>query len=311
MNLPTTTNTPTKNTQTALRSLEPNTGVVTPKKNAFQHKVRDLSSQLNDATAAKAIAQLPAAPSVTSIAPVSQPNQPHRLNNNDVQTFKQGQLIYRADDLYNDSRQNDYKAKFFALNKEAATNNYGTVQLQFELLQDVKLLRLDQNVDGFKTWLDNSGKPEADKNILHKNFGYPKAEAPNAERKRNSVGDADRTMLEMIQNYAKETKQEIHGYYNDLMIKDDRVNSESGPSKFHAEIALFDQTVFSKPNRIDHLTAVQVKELNAQAQANAESRELRQKKKRGSREISSSTHEPSRINSAEQAGNFKARRLTF
>lgn len=209
---------------------------------------------------------------------------------NDIHKFPKGLVTYRGDNSYNPRSSTSYSAQFFTLEREIAESQYGELVLKFELNQDIRLLRLDQNSEGFHDWLKKTDQfTDNDKNILYQNFGYPKTHQISCNsnerpRSRDSVGDKDRTMLNMIQAYSKETRQKINGYYNSTMANASlggNFKSENGSTPlFHAELAVFDGSVFGEPKSAAQYTPNQYTNWNQQAKLIALQKEMKTNKKR-------------------------------
>lgn len=151
---------------------------------------------------------------------------------------------------------------------------------------------MDKNAEGFHHWLKNHPRFSGEgKNILYKNFGYPEEGLENTSvgdepRARISKGEQDRKMLQMIHSYAQETGQQIDGYYNGIMANGalGSLKTENGNSSaFHAELAVFDGSVFSQPEMESKLNKEEIDLLNQNARRirlEAEDREARRKSKR-------------------------------
>lgn len=140
---------------------------------------------------------------------------PINQQQNDIHKFPKGLVTYRGDNSYSPQHAKSYCAQFFTLEKEIAESQYGKLVLKFKLKQDIRLLRLDKNAEGFHDWLKKTDQfTDNDKNILYQNFGYPKTHQingnPNEQpRSRESVGDKDRTMLNMIQAYSEKPSKKL------------------------------------------------------------------------------------------------------
>lgn len=180
---------------------------------------------------------------VTPVAPIER-----SARGDDIQTFSQGKILYRGDNSFKPTQADNYRAQFYTEHPEVARENYGNLVVQMKTNQELKLIRLDQYAEGFLTWLGHTDRfSDQDKAILHTHYGYPRpnsAESQTQEkRNRLSEGVKDRTMVQMIQAYAQETQQTIHGYYIDTMNKvESRTGNkkEASPTLFHAEFVVCD-----------------------------------------------------------------------
>lgn len=223
---------------------------------------------------------------------VSTVKDPSTQRVNDIHVFTKGLAAYRGDNSFDPQRATDYSAHFFTLHSHVAESQYGPLVLKFKLTRDIKLLRLDKNADGFHHWLQGTSQfSSSDKEILYRNFGYPKSNSESAisngqARPRVSQGDQDRTMLSMIECYAQETGQEIDGYYNSTMANGalGKLTTQSGKAPlFHAELAVFDGQVFGQPKIASQLPLEQIQSLNMDAKRirlEGQDRLARQSKKR-------------------------------
>jgi hypothetical protein len=223
---------------------------------------------------------------------VSTVQDPSSRQTNDIHVFPKGLTTYRGDNSFKPNEARTYRAQFFTLEKQVAQNQYGKLVLQFKLQKDIKVLRLDKNAEGFHHWLKNTKQfKKGDKDILYNNFGYPKNSPENAgsseaPRARFSQGEQDRTMLRMIQCYAQDTGQQIDGYYNSTMPNGalGNLKTEAGKAPlFHAELAVFDGSVFGQPKMDIRLSADDIQSLNHDAKRiklEAEAREARRNSKK-------------------------------
>lgn len=219
-------------------------------------------------------ASLPSPDKVSTPGRVSASADPFNHLMNDIHTFPVGLTTYRGDNSFNGKQVNHYSAQFFTLNNEVSAQ-YGALKLEFKLQREINVLRLDQNAEGFHHWLKNASKYDQDEiNILYENFGYPKNASENQNsnsqqgRIRVSRAPKDRIMLDMIQSYARATNQVIDGYYNSTMVNGDlgKLRTEKGDKAiFHAELAVYDGTVFDKPTMISQQSPETVRSLNLEA----------------------------------------------
>lgn len=241
---------------------------------------------------------------------------PINQQQNDIHKFPKGLVTYRGDNSYSPQHAKSYCAQFFTLEKEIAESQYGKLVLKFKLKQDIRLLRLDKNAEGFHDWLKKTDQfTDNDKNILYQNFGYPKTHQingnPNEQpRSRESVGDKDRTMLNMIQAYSEKTKQKIDGYYNSTMPNaalGGNLKSENGATPlFHAELAVFDGSVFGEPTPLADYATDQYKHLNEDAKLINYHKEEKARKKRPRTE-----NEPQRQTSNATGNTTRPRRISL
>lgn len=74
---------------------------------------------------------------------------PINQQQNDIHKFPKGLVTYRGDNSYSPQHAKSYCAQFFTLEKEIAESQYGKLVLKFKLKQDIRLLRLDKNAEGF------------------------------------------------------------------------------------------------------------------------------------------------------------------
>ena len=188
--------------------------------------------------------------------------------------FPKGHIVYRGDNSFNPAKAHGYQPQFFTPEQDVAKSQYGELVLKFTSTREIKLLRLDKNAEGFHDWLKNTAHfADSDKQILHKNFGYPKNSPVNSSpnnqfRPRVSEGEKDRKMLQMIEAYAKETGQEIDGYYNSAMSNGalGGLKNETGKAPlFHAELAVFNRDAFDAPEMAGSFTADQIESMNMAA----------------------------------------------
>jgi hypothetical protein len=210
---------------------------------------------------------------------------------NDIHIFTKGLTTYRGDNSFKPGQATHYSAQFFTFERQVAQNQYGKLVLKFKLQKDIQVLRLDKNAEGFHHWLKNTNRfSQSEKDILYENFGYPKNSSANdgateLPRARVSQGGQDRTMLKMIHYYAQETGQEIDGYYNSTMPNGTLGNLKTEDGKaplFHAELAVFDGSVFSQPKMANNLNSDKLEALNLEAKRirlETEDRLARQSKK--------------------------------
>lgn len=188
---------------------------------------------------------------------------------NDVIGLPAGTRLFRGDDNFRPGARGAYQAQFFLLD-EKVTSAYGAIKLGFSLNQDVRLLHLSANVEGFRHWLE-SERP-ADLPLLYRHYGYPEPGAdPTAPRRRDSVGEKDRAMLACIRQYGE--SRGYHGYLIDSMQ-----NADHARPDFHREVGLWDPALVSAPILLSGQSPKEIERLNENAGGIRRSVEMRRKR---------------------------------